>query len=208
MSPCPQNNRRFSVDPQHPPAHAVLAAAEALRAGHLVIIPTDTVYGIAADPEVPGAVDRIFRAKDRPQDKEIPLLADSLERVRQYGAHFTPAALRLANAFWPGPLTLVLPVGHTFKAFRIPNYTVTTAVIAAANRVLAVTSANRSGAAPALTADDAMRYFADCEDVALCLDAGRSPGGVPSTVVRVRENELELIREGAIPFSRLNELAG
>lgn len=208
MSDRNPNSVRFAVDPRAPSGPAIAAAAAALREGRLVIIPTETVYGIAADPEVPGAVEKIFRAKNRPEEKEIPLLADHVDRIRRAGARFSATALRLADAFWPGPLTLVLPVGTTFKAFRIPDHGVARALLAAVGHVLAVTSANRSGEPPALTADDAMRYFVSCEDVAICLDSGPSPGGIPSTVVRVRENELELIREGAIPFSRLKQLAG
>lgn len=208
MSERNQNRQYWTVDATSPSADAIAAAAAALREGRLVIVPTETVYGIAADPEVPGAVERIFRAKGRPVNKEIPLLGCDVESIRRAGASFNTTARRLAQAFWPGPLTLVLPAHGSYKAFRVPDHRVTLAVITAVGHVLAVTSANRSGFPPALTASDALNFFDRCEDVAVCLDSGRSPGGVPSTVVRVLENELELIREGAIPFSHLKPFIG
>ena len=198
--------RRLLVDPSHPDENIIGEAAAVLRNGDLVIVPTETVYGLAADPTVPDAVEKIYRAKKRPESKAIPRLADHIQRIRETGAQLNDLALRLAAAFWPGPLTLVLPVGEISVAFRIPDHPVPLALIAAVGHVLAVTSANLSGESPARTAEEAARAFTR-EDVALCLDSGPVRGGIPSTVVRVLENELELIREGAIPFRRLKETA-
>ena len=104
--------------------------------------------------------------------------------------------LGLARRFWPGPLTLVLSTPHGFRGFRVPKYAVTLALLRSVGRVLAVTSANRSGEPPTVTAQEAAEAVGG--RVSVVLDAGRSPGGVPSTVVRVDGEKVEILREGAI----------
>jgi L-threonylcarbamoyladenylate synthase len=188
-------------------------AVSCLRRGGLVVIPTDTVYGLAADPRVPGAEERIARAKGRPEGKPIPLLTTGLAAVEAFGAVLGAGERRLAEAFWPGPLTLVLAVpdrpgrpgsgpgaGRT-EGFRVPDCRTALAVIEGAGGVLRATSANRSGEAPALTA----RQAADAlgPEVDLVLDAGPAPGGTPSTVARLRGDNVEVLREGAIPTEQL-----
>jgi len=108
------------VDPRRPERAVIAKAAAALKQGGLVILPTDTVYGIAADPRVPGAVERLCEAKGREPGKPIPFLVDHVRRIRQQGAELSPYGQRLARRFWPGPLTLVLPAGNGFEgsAFR------------------------------------------------------------------------------------------
>ncbi len=168
----------------------------ALARGELVVIPTETVYGLAADPRVPGAVERIYGAKERPESKPIPFLAADVEQVAARGAAMEPAAVRLMRRFWPGPLTLVLKTPGRFVGFRVPDYPVTLSLLWRAKSVLAVTSANISGDQPALTAAEAAAALG--EKVSLVLDAGASPGGVPSTVVKVDGDKVDILREGAI----------
>ena len=133
------------VSPRHAGHHAVERAAEALRRGALVILPTDTVYGVAVDPAAAGALERIYAAKGRDPGKPVPFLAADAAEVARAGAVMGWRARRLARRYWPGPLTLVLPMGDGFEGFRVPDHPVTLAVLRAAGGLLRVTSANLSG---------------------------------------------------------------
>ena len=177
-------------------------AADCLRAGGVVVIPTDTVYGIAAHPHHPQALARICTIKGRPTGKPIALLAASLDAVHAFGATVPPAAACLARAFWPGALTLVLPCGAGYEGFRIPDHAQTRELLTLCGGVLRVTSANLSGAMPATTAVDALKDVGLEAD--LVLDDGISPGGVASTVVKIEpDNTLTVIREGALSTALL-----
>lgn len=184
---------------------AVSQAVEVLKRGSLVILPTDTVYGIAADPLAPGAEERLFEAKGRDRSKPIPLLASDIGQVERRGAVLGVLEKKIVEKFWPGPLTLVLNVGNQPpEGFRIPDCEVTLAVLRKAGGVLRVTSANRSGEPPAVTAEQACRSLGSFVEVVL--DAGAVPGGTPSTVIRVvlepdngdRKPGIRILREGAI----------
>ena len=189
-------NRVLIVDPGRPEEAAVRAAVACLARGALLILPTDTVYGLAANPRVPGAEARLFLAKRRPEEKAVARLAADPEQVLACGAVLGAAGARLAARYWPGPLTLVLPVAGGTCGFRVPDHPVCLAVLRAAGTPLAVTSANRSGKPAAVTAADAMQQLRT--SAGLALDAGPAPGGVPSSVVRVRGEHIEILREGAI----------
>lgn len=171
-------------------------ALKALARGELVIVPTETVYGLAADPRHPAAMQSLFEAKGRPRVKPVTLMAADLYQVTSHGCTLKPAAKALANTYWPGPLTLVLPSHDGNDGFRIPGYAVTLELLRKAGTVLAVTSANASGEPPAQNVEDAIRSLGSWVTVAI--DSGPSPGGVPSTVVRVVGEEVEILREGAI----------
>lgn len=184
-------------------ADSVRQAAEALGSGSLVIIPTDTVYGIAADPRVPGAVERLFDAKGRDRDKPVPMLAACVADVEKAGAVLSDVERKLAARFWPGSLTLVLDTGQKTEGFRIPDFELTLMLLREVGGVLRVTSANLSGEPPALTVADAVAAVGRYVDLAL--DAGTSPGGTPSTVARVKGGAIMILREGAIPLAVLEE---
>jgi L-threonylcarbamoyladenylate synthase len=181
-------------------------AVSVIARGELVVIPTETVYGLAVDPRVPGAVDKIYGAKERPESKPVAFLAADLEQVRALGAVMEPPAVRLARRFWPGPMTLVVKTPSGFVGFRVPDYPVALSLLWKAGSALAVTSANRSGNEPALTAAEAVAALGD--RVALVLDAGTSPGGVPSTVVKVDGDKVDVLREGAIRKDEILRVAG
>lgn len=188
--------RLFTLTPDARDA-CLHSAMELLVAGGVVVIPTDTVYGIAAHPAHPAAVERIRTIKSRQASKPIPLLAADLDAVRHFGAQLCPACERLAAACWPGALTLVIPCSTgDAEGFRVPAHDWTRSLLAACGGVLRVTSANLSGAMPAVSAVAALR------DVGLEADAvfddGPSPGGTPSTVVRIAAGQLEILRAGAI----------
>jgi L-threonylcarbamoyladenylate synthase len=179
-------------------ATLISEATTLLTKGGVAIIPTDTVYGIAAHPAQQEAVARICTIKGRPTGKPIALLASEPEAVERFGARVPEVAKRLASLYWPGALTLVLPCGEGFEGFRVPAHEGTRALIAACGGVLRVTSANLSGEMPATSAVSALKDVGLEAD--LVIDGGVSPGGVASTVVKVTDDgKLTVIREGAIP---------
>ena len=161
-----------------------------------MIMPTDTVYGVAAHPGAPEAVKRLYDAKGRDAAKPIALLAANQEAVERYGATLTGPERTLVARYWPGALTLVLATAEGTEGFRVPDHALALSLIEAAGGVLRVTSANRSGEPPALTAEDAARAIGTHVDEVI--DAGPVPGGVASTVVRVIDGRPRILREGAL----------
>jgi len=186
-------------------AAAIRTAAALLRGGRLVVVPTDTVYGVAADPRAPGAEQRLAAAKARDPAKPVALLAPDLDSVRAGGARLTAADERLAAAFWPGPLTLVLPTPGGPEGFRVPDHRIMLALLREVGGLLRVSSANLSGEPPALTAAEAARALGAA--VAVVLDAGPAPGGAPSTVVKTEEGAVRILRAGAIPAARIEAVS-
>jgi L-threonylcarbamoyladenylate synthase len=185
--------------PLTPATHAACLrqAAELLLAGGVVVIPTDTVYGLAAHPAHPAALLRLYTIKGRLESKPIALLAANAAAAQQFGAQFPPAATQLAANFWPGALTLVLACENgQQEGFRVPAHDWTRALLTACGGVLRVTSANLSGAMPAVNAVAALQSVGLEAD--LVIDDGTSPGGVASTVVRVKAEKVEILRPGAI----------
>ena len=168
-------------------------AAEVLNRGGVAVIPTDTVYGLAARPDFEAAVDRLYTIKGREQKKPIALLASDVEAIGRFGYPIEGRARELAEKYWPGALTMV--IGK--EGFRIPDHAETRELIAACGGVLRVTSANLSGRRPATDAPQALKDVGLSADYVV--DDGVSPGGVPSTVVRVKaDGSIEILREGAI----------
>lgn len=179
------------------PEKAVVArAVRALQEGKLVVIPTETVYGVAAAPGVGGALDLIYAAKARDRGKPVPWLAANLEAVEQAGAKLPPWARRLARRYWPGPLTLVAPCHGGREGFRVPDHPVALAVLKEAGGLLRVTSANLSGEPATRTAAEAAAALGS--HVALVLDAGPAPLGVESTVVDASGETPVILRQGAL----------
>jgi tRNA threonylcarbamoyl adenosine modification protein (Sua5/YciO/YrdC/YwlC family) len=180
-------------------------SADILSNGGLVILPTDTVYGVAADPWQPRAVAALYGAKHRPPDRAIPVLLADFDHIRLVAASVPEAVRKLAKAFWPGPLTIAIPrlpdlpevvSSLPTVGVRIPDHDATRAIIRAASGALAVTSANLSGQASPITAQDAADMLGDT--VALVLDGGTCPGGVASTVVDITGPALRVIRHGPL----------
>ena len=166
-------------------------------------MPTDTVYGIAADARLPGALEKIYEAKSRDRGKPIPLLAASVTDVEAFGTTLGKVERRLAEKLWPGPLTLVLRVGDRMEGFRVPAHGVALALLRECGGVLRVTSANLSGEPPALTAGEAARTVG--RFAAIVMDAGPSPGGAPSTVAEVVNGQIRILRDGAISREQLEQ---
>jgi L-threonylcarbamoyladenylate synthase len=191
---------------------SVAKVAAALAEGQLCVIPTDTVYGLAAQI-APEPVARLYVAKGRPEEKPIPVLVSGLEPVRTVAPDWPEEAQALARAFWPGPLTLVVPAapglpreltaGTGTVGVRWPANTLATSVIERAGGALAVTSANRSGEPQATSAEEAARMLRG--SVAYVLDGGSLAGHRPSTVVSVTDGELRVLRTGPISLQALRD---
>jgi L-threonylcarbamoyladenylate synthase len=185
-------------------------AVAAVRSGGVIAVATDTVYGLACDPADAGAVARIFAIKRRPDGLELTLLAASradLDEVVSWNA----LAARLAEAFWPGPLSLVLAVGR--RRLAVPRHGSTLSVrvpdhqglrgLLTATGPLASTSANRHGAPPLTTARSVRTEFGP--EVGAVLSGGR-PGGIASTIIDCSGSSPRVLRDGPIDSRRLNEL--
>jgi len=189
-------------------AAGIARAAKLLRDGELVAFPTDTVYGIGCRTDDEAALSRIYEAKRRDPEKAVPWLIGSMAAI---GSKFRAddRAARLAERFWPGAVTLVLPAsdGSATQAFRVPAHDVALALLAATGP-LAVTSANRSGEPETLDADDVSIAFADSDEPSAILDGGRVPGGVASSVVDLSGPVARLLREGAVSRAEIEALIG
>jgi L-threonylcarbamoyladenylate synthase len=196
---------------------AIRTAAELLRAGRLVAFPTETVYGLGGDATNGRAVAAIFAAKGRPRFNPLIVHLPDAAHAAEHAA-FTPLAQRLAEAFWPGPLTLVLErraqsnlsdlvgAGLDTVALRVPDHPVAQALLRAVDRPLAAPSANRSGAVSPTRAE---HVLADLDDkVDLILDAGPTAHGLESTILDARGEAPVLLRSGAIPAETIEAVAG
>lgn len=194
-------------------ADGLREAADALRHGRLVVLPTDTVYGLAADAFTPSAVDALLAAKRRGRELPVPVLVDSRRMLEGVAAALPDAGRELADAFWPGALTLVLRHSAALAwdlgdsrgtvAVRMPAHPVALDLIAATGP-LAVSSANRSGSAPALDVAEAQDALG--EDVEVYLDAGRCASAVPSTIVDLTGEIPTVLRTGALTWDALREV--
>ena len=190
------------------------AAAAAAEQGRLVVIPTDTVYGIAARLDRPAALAALFEAKARPSGLALPVLVADVDQARTL-APLDERAEALAAAFWPGALTMVLArhpllnaaIGGdgTSVGIRVPDHPAL-ALLLAETGPLATSSANISGRPTPDTIDEIHALFADA--VAVYLDGGPANAGPPSTVVRLTDHTPVLLREGAVPFTEILRALG
>ena len=191
----------------------VAAAVAALQTGDLVVLPTDTVYGIAADAFSPYAVSALLAAKGRGRDMPVPVLVGSLRTLDGLVDELGPLARQLVEKFWPGPLTIVVrsapslawDLGETrgTVAVRMPLQAVALEVLGQTGP-LAVSSANRSGMPPAVTAADAEQQLG--ESVRVFLDGGPAGEAVPSTIVDLTGNRARVLRAGALTLDALREV--
>ena len=188
---------------------AIPYAIEILKAGSLVAFPTDTVYGVGTLAFNGKAVESIYAAKDRPTEKAIPVLIGDAQDLEKVGINISDSARRLAAHFWPGPLTILVPkradlpesVSSTSTVgVRVPDHDVARALLCAAGP-MAVTSANISGKQSPVTAKEVYEQLGGRVD--LIIDAGKTPGGVPSTLVDCTASELNVLREGPISLEEL-----
>jgi L-threonylcarbamoyladenylate synthase len=204
---------RIHVDVSQPLEPQLRKAVDAIRSGRVVAFPTDTLYGLAANPYDASAVAAIFALKGRGGNQPLPLVAADIGQVTD-AADMPPVAMRLARAFWPGPLTLLLRSTATFAAgvgsadglvgIRVPDSEIGRGLARSVGHLLTATSANRSGDLP--TADPDV-VASTLPAMAALVDGGPCRGGLPSTIVDASA-EPRLVREGAIPWSRVLEFLG
>jgi protein-tyrosine phosphatase len=194
-------------------------AVEALEAGELVVFPTETVYGIAADATNSAAIKRLEELKSRDPDKPFTLHIGDMAQLRKYVGSISPMGRFLIRKYWPGPLTIVFPTpkrvegaaplagaaqGRGTIGVRYPSDNVAAALLRATALPVIAPSANPADAVPAVTGEQALGYFDG--RVAVLVDAGPSELAKPSTVVRAGRRRLDILREGAIPASELEAL--
>jgi len=180
-------------------------AVSVLRDGGVIAMPTDTLYALTVRARDGAAVRRVFEIKGRNDGKPMPLFVSDLAMAREFG-EFNETASRLAERFWPGALTVVVRRRADFEsdalaggdtvALRAPDHAIALAVIAGTGEPVTGTSANLSGGADPISADEVRRQIGDKLD--LILDAGPAEGGVASTIVDVTEQEPVILREGAL----------
>ena len=207
---------RLSIDPFAPDPAVVEAAARAIKRGGIVAMPTDTLYGLAANPFSLPALAAIRQIKERPADRAIPLVAADVDQIAATLGVLPMLARLLAARFWPGPLTMLMLAPERLPAevtggtgrvgVRVPAHAVTRALCAACDMPLTATSANKSGL-PA-TNDPAAVAASLGIGLDVLLDAGVTPGGPPSTIIDVTDATPRVIRQGAIPWESIQACLG
>lgn len=205
----------LKVNPKRPEIENIMKAANVVKSGGVIVYPTDTVYGLGADPLNEKAVRRVFKVKERSLNKPLPVLISDLHVGKSFG-EFNYRALKLAKKFWPGPLTIVvrkkehvpsiITGGKEGIGLRVPDYEVTLKLIELCGGAIIGTSANKSGFKASKSAEEALRMLNG--EVDLILDAGPSPGGMPSTIVDVTQDTVKIIRIGPISPREIEKALG
>jgi L-threonylcarbamoyladenylate synthase len=205
---------RFDMSDEAERDEGIASAGRAVQRGRLVVLPTDTVYGIGADAFNATAVAALLSAKGRGRQMPPPVLVSAKTTLEALASGIPDWARALADEFWPGPLTLVLhqqtslqwDLGETrgTVAVRMPDHEVAIELLSRTGP-MAVSSANRTGLPPAQDADNAEKMLG--EHVRVILDAGPTPGAVPSTIVDCTTDEGRVLRQGVITLDQLNEVA-
>lgn len=200
------------LDPEHRAA-GIAAAAEAVRGGDLVVMPTDTVYGLGADAFNNAAVEKLLATKRRGPDMPVPVLVGSWTTIQGLVREFNDTAATLVEAFWPGGLSIIVPeapslpwnLGDTRGTvlLRMPNQPLALELLREVGP-MAVSSANISGNAPATTIHEARQQFGSA--VPVYLDGGEAEIGEPSTIIDISAGHPVILREGAITPERIGEV--
>jgi L-threonylcarbamoyladenylate synthase len=201
----------IAVDPTQPPVERLSDAVTALESGGVVALPTETFYGLAADAFDPVAMGRVNRLKRKPADAPVLLLLADAAQAEQVSDRLPDEFVPLAEKFWPGPLTLVVPAAPEVPeevtgsrgtvAVRVPGLALPRRLAGILGRPLSGPSANRTGEPPCSTAPCVARTFP--EGLAVILDGGPSAGGAPSTILDLSGERPRVLREGLLPLSAL-----
>ncbi len=209
-----RSDRILTVDPRRPGPEAVGQAAGKITAGGVVVFPTRGLYGLGADAFNLSALERVYRIKQRPENKPILVLVRFVDDVLRLAAEVPETARRIMDRCWPGRVTLVfaarpevpglLTAGSGKLGIRLPGHPVAAALVAAAGGPITGTSANIAGEPGVSQVEDLSKEVADRVD--LILDAGPLEGGAGSTVVDVTVDPPRVLREGAVPVSELESL--
>ena len=196
----------LKVSAEAPELSAIRYAAEFITRGHVVGIPTDTFYGLAADPFNLAAVEQIYRVKGRPETRALPLLVNSIEQAVLLAKDLPAAFLKLAQTFWPGAVTLLVDASHHIPlkvtahtgrvALRWPNSAVAWRLIELLDSPITGTSANLSGFPACSSAEQLVKQMGD--RLPLVLDAGETGAVLASTIIELCGDEWRVLREGAV----------
>ena len=208
-------SRRFNCADEIERMTGLAEATAAVRRGELVVLPTDTVYGIGADAFTPSAVTALLEAKGRGRDMPPPVLVGTVRAANALVESLGTYGQDLVDAFWPGPLTLILRANRSLSwdlgdtkgtvAVRMPLHQVALDLLKETGP-MAVSSANRSGNPPATTADEAQEQLGDSVEV--YLDGGRCDDNVPSTIIDLTTAVPRVLRKGAIPIDKIRNVVG
>ena len=206
----------LKVEKEAPEAPHIQYAASFIVRGEVIGIPTDTFYGLAADPFNLSAVEQIYRIKGRPEMRALPILVNSLEQAVTLARDLPASFLVLAEKFWPGALTLVVDATHKLPlkvtantgrvALRWPNSAVACAVIQAAGTPVTGTSANVSGFPACSSGDQVFRQMGD--RLPLIVDCGETGVALGSTIVELRSDEWRVLREGVVAEKEIRDVLG
>jgi L-threonylcarbamoyladenylate synthase len=198
-----------------PDPERIAHAAHLIRAGQVIATPTDTLYGLAADPFNLSAVDSIFRIKGRPGHKPVLLMVNSIEQAEDLAVDLPPSFYKLARKFWPGPLTMVVRASRRMPrkiasetgkvALRLPNAKIPQALMKELGLPITGTSANLTGLEACTTAAEVQLQLGD--RIPLILDAGEATPAtsLPSTMIDLSDTGWKVVREGAIPVAAILE---
>ena len=203
----------LKISPENPDPAAIRYAAEFIRRGELVAIPTDTFYGIAADPFNLAAVDHIYRVKGRPETRALPILVNKIAQAITLSRDVPYTFHKLAAKFWPGPLTLLVeastgvPLKVTANtgnvALRWPKSLIVDALISLVMGPITGTSGNISGQPACASAVELLEQLGD--RIPLIIDAGETPGNLASTIVKLEGDDWTVMREGVISEQSIGE---
>lgn len=198
----------LKIDPESPAPEIILEAVQILKKGGLVVFPTETVYGLAANALDPKAIKKIFKVKGRPENKPLIILIAKLEDLPLVAEDIPKEAYTLAEKFWPGPLTLVLKTsdiipeeitaGGGTVAVRFSSHPVALALTAELGSPITASSANLSSKPSHKTVDGILKDFKNSKEIELILDAGETPIGKPSTILDLTKHPPIILREGSI----------
>lgn len=203
------------INSENPESSLVKYAADQIRAGEVLGMPTDTFYGLAADPFNLRAVDKVYDIKTRSRHKPLSLLIESVDQAEELAKKLPEEFYALARKFWPGPLTVIVKAGSRLPlkvtantgnvALRVPNAKIPLAVVTAAAIPITATSANLSGAAECTTAEQVHDQLHG--RISIIVDGGISPRDIPSTIIDLSDEETrwKIIREGAIPKEEISK---
>jgi tRNA threonylcarbamoyl adenosine modification protein (Sua5/YciO/YrdC/YwlC family) len=203
------------ISSENPELSLVKYAADQIRAGEVLGMPTDTFYGLAADPFNLRAVDKVYDIKTRSRHKPLSLLIESVDQAEELAKSLPEEFYALARKFWPGPLTVIVKAGSRLPlkvtantgnvALRVPNARIPLAVVTAAAIPITATSANLSGAAECTTAEQVHDQLHG--RISIIVDGGVSPRDIPSTIIDLSDEEARwrIIREGAIPKEEISQ---
>jgi tRNA threonylcarbamoyl adenosine modification protein (Sua5/YciO/YrdC/YwlC family) len=203
------------ISSEKPETSLIRYAADQIRAGEVLGMPTDTFYGLAADPFNLRAVDRVYEIKTRSRHKPLSLLIEGVDQAEELAFSLPEEFQMLTRRYWPGPLTVIVRAGSRLPlkvtantgnvALRVPNSSIALAVVKAAGIPITATSANLSGAAECTSAEAVRDQLQD--RIAIIVDGGRSPREVPSTIVDLTDSEARwrILREGAIPAQEISQ---